>query len=253
MGQRFQCSLGRTLARSNSIAPTGSSWGKCRYGTAPASSTDCTAPIWVTGSTPTVQLASTRSTGFDSAARWISTGLGWSTAPAVNRHRPAASGHEDRWWLRRWVVQFQGVGRKIAARERDSLTGPQLADQLDRLDQPVVAFAVASERVSGGLLVEALAGAQPKKHPPGAQHREGRKSLGYRGRVVAVDRTGHAGAERDSAGSVAHQCQRQPRKHRVALVVLLGLDVVAGPNMLKTGIFGGLSLREELIGAEFLV
>lgn len=30
------------------------------------------------------------SIGFDSAARWISTGLGWSTAPAVNRHKSAA-------------------------------------------------------------------------------------------------------------------------------------------------------------------
>src|SRR5262249_12243343 len=56
----------------------------------PASRTACTARIWVVASVPTVQLASTLSMGFDSAACWISTGLGWSTAPAVKRHNAAA-------------------------------------------------------------------------------------------------------------------------------------------------------------------
>jgi hypothetical protein len=37
------------------------------------------------GSVPRVQLPSTLSMGFDSAARWISTGSGWSSAPAVKR------------------------------------------------------------------------------------------------------------------------------------------------------------------------
>src|ERR1700744_1625786 len=165
----------------------------------------------------------------------------------------AAGGHEDRRWGGGRVVEFQRVGLKIASRERYSLTTPQLTDQLDGLDQPVVTFAVATECVRGGLLVEPFAGAEAQEHPSRAQHRKGGESMGDRCRVMAVHRTGHSGTERDVTGVVADQGQRQPWKHRMALVVLPWLNVVAGPNMLKAGLFGDPRLGEELIGAELLM
>ena len=39
----------------------------------------------------------------------------------------------------------------------------------------------------------------------------------------------------------------------MALVVLPRLKVVAGPHILKAGLFGGLGLRHQLIGAELFM
>jgi len=39
----------------------------------------------------------------------------------------------------------------------------------------------------------------------------------------------------------------------MTFVVLPGLDVVAGPDVLETSLFGRTSLRHQLIGAELLV
>src|SRR5947209_6655924 len=46
--------------------------------------------MWVFASVPTVQPPTTLFSGWAAAARWISTGLGWSTPPAVPVQRCAA-------------------------------------------------------------------------------------------------------------------------------------------------------------------
>ena len=239
-------------------------WGKCRNGTAPASRTACAALMCGPGSVPAVQLASTLSMGLVCAARWISTGFGWSTAPAVKRQRPAArvglgviaddgeqlgalaqaarlaaggpragvecfqqcgigdiSGladpavtvltghrralgpagrHEDRRGSGRCVVELQRVGLKVATGERGSRSAPQLADHVDRLDQPVVALGVLAERVGGRLFVEPFPRPDPQKYPSRIQDRQRGEGLRHHRRVIPIRGAGHPGAERDAAG-----------------------------------------------------
>jgi hypothetical protein len=65
-------------------------------------------------------------------------------------------------------------------------------------------------------------------------------------RVTAIETARHARAERDMLGSLAHQCQGEPREHRIPLVVLPRLDMVAGPQVAESGLLGGVGLVDQL-------
>jgi hypothetical protein len=116
-----------------------------------------------------------------------------------------------------------------------------------------MALPVRPELGGGRLLVEPLAGSDAEEHPAGVEQRQRGEGLGDRRRVVAIDRACHAAAERDVLGALAHQRQRDPREHRMSLVVLPRLDVVADPQIVKSGLLGRLCLVDELCCGELLV
>ena len=164
-----------------------------------------------------------------------------------------ARGHEDRRRRRRHVVELELVGLKVAALKGNSLTTPKLPDELDGFDQAVMTLLVRPELCRGRLLVEPLAGSDAEEHAAGVEHCERRERVRDGRRVVAIGRTRHAGAKGDVVGSLAHQCQRDPGEHRMPLVVLPRLDVVAGPQIAESGLLGRVGLVDKLRSGELLV
>src|SRR5271154_3644635 len=116
-----------------------------------------------------------------------------------------------------------------------------------------MALPVGPELGGGRLLVEPFTGADAEEHAARIEHRERRKRLRDGGRVIAIDGARHAGAEWDAAGALAHQRQRNPREHRMALVVLPWLEMVAGPQVAEPRVFGRLGLVDELGSSELFV
>jgi hypothetical protein len=65
----------------------------------------------------------------------------------------ATRGDVNRRWLFGQVIQLQLLGLEVATAKRDSLAAPQLADQRNRLDEPVMPLGIATELPRTGQFV----------------------------------------------------------------------------------------------------
>ena len=164
----------------------------------------------------------------------------------------AIGGGQQRNRARRRIVEL-AVHRVILAAMRDVLSRPELADDGDRLDEPLPPLGPARPRSRRGLLVKRFARADAEENSPGIKLGQGRERLGDHGGVVAQRRTRHGRAHPGRLDPPAQRAERDPRRARMGLVRLPRLEVIAGRQQAKSRLGGRRPDLGELRHGELLV
>ena len=162
------------------------------------------------------------------------------------RGRPPSSGRSQ--------IRAESTWKCVAA-VVDELAGVQRADDLDGLDEHLLAGGDARPALADDVLVEALAAAEAEREPAVGQDLQRRGLLRDDGGVVAQGRAGHVGHQLDPLGGLGDGAEHRPRVRRVTLlgeprrvVVARDLEVEADPLGLP-GVAHQL-LRAALLGHE---
>ena len=140
-------------------------------------------------------------------------------AAGVLGHLRSARGDVDRDAALGHVVDRGALGLVVLALEVDAVAEPQLAHQPHRFAQPGVALLELRPLalVSGGDLVQRLAGADAEEDAVRVQAAHGGEGLGDDGGVVPEGRGEHRGAQDEPLGALAdrgHPGQRERARVR---------------------------------------
>ena len=116
--------------------------------------------------------------------------------------------------------------------------GKQSLDDVERFGQPLVPFNHARPALADDMLVQALAGAQPKREAAVAEQAHGRRRLGDDCRMVAHDRASHRRHEPEIRGGLHDRAQNRPSERRMRLLLEPGKEMVGDRGKLEAGLLG---------------
>ena len=129
----------------------------------------------------------------------------------------------------------------------DVVAVEQRTDDLDGLGEHRVALADRGPALAHDVLVEALARPEPEPEAPAGEDLHRRRLLGHHRRVVAQDRAGHVGHQRDTLRRLRGGAEDGPRVARVPLGLEPGLVVVADHGEVEAHRLGALQVAHELV------
>ena len=162
----------------------------------------------------------------------------------------ADRGADQRWRRRRARPQLGPVDGDQAP-VADGLAGEQGPDDLDTLQQAVVAGLLVGPSGPGDVLVERLPAAQGDPEAPGEQLGQGGRGLGDDRRVVALP--GRVDAAEREAGGLHGRAQPGPGEAGVSLGPAPGREVVGAHRRLEPGLLGQPDIGQQRARGQLLV
>lgn len=165
----------------------------------------------------------------------------------------AIRGDIERHRLRREIPQPQRRCLEVFPLEVDHLAGPELPNQLDRLDQSIRTLLPFRPDAGRRFFVQRLARADPEENTAWIELSEGGERLRHDRGMVPEGGAGDAGAERDLPCLRPQAGECDPGVAGVPLVRHPGLRVITGPDGVEAGGLGGTTERDQGRGRELLV
>ena len=129
---------------------------------------------------------------------------------------------------------------------------PEGPDDLDRLLEHLVAHAGDGPLPADDVLVQVLARAEPEGEPPVGQQLHRRRLLRDDGGVIAADRAGDVGHQRNVVGRLGGRAEHAPRVRGMALRVEPREVVVADDREVEARFLGEGDVSHQLLRARLL-